>query len=183
MNVDAARRTVNPPSPAFLEWIMRFIDYLLNARSVAARSAARDWEEAIFKGGDSLVRTGCCDERYLAAIVEKCREVGPYIVIAPGIAMPHARPEEGAKGVGFSLVTLSSPVEFDDTDNDPVDILIFMAADSAAAHVQEGVSQIADFCDNPVLIDRLRACATDGEILDLLLSVELGSTTRGGTSR
>jgi PTS system ascorbate-specific IIA component len=161
---------------------MGFIDYVLNAGSVAARIAARDWEEAIFKGGDSLVRTGCCDERYLVAIVEKCREVGPYIVIAPGIAMPHGRPEEGAKGTGYSLVTLSKPVDFGEPDNDPVDILIFMAADSATTHVQEGVSQIADFCDNPELIDRLRACANDGEILDLLRSAELKPPTRGEAS-
>ena len=161
---------------------MGFIDFVLSARSVAAKIAAEDWEDAVLKGGDSLFRTGCCEYRYLEAIVEKCREVGPYIVIAPGIAMPHARPEQGAKGIGFSLVTLSSPVEFGDPDNDPVDILIFMAADSPASHVQEGVRQIADFCDNPDLIDRLRVCVTDGEILGLLRSAGLKQPTRSEAS-
>ncbi|SUH05624.1 sugar phosphotransferase [Salmonella enterica subsp. enterica] len=32
--------------------------------------------------------------------------LAPIFVIAPGLAMPHGRPEEGVKKTGFSLVTL-----------------------------------------------------------------------------
>ena len=42
--------------------------------------------------------------------------------------MPHGRPEEGVKKTGFALVTLKKPLVFNHEDNDPVDILITMAA-------------------------------------------------------
>lgn len=48
--------------------------------------------------------------------------------------MPHGRPEEGVKKTGFALVTLKKPLEFNHEDNDPVDILITMAAVDANTH-------------------------------------------------
>jgi mannitol/fructose-specific phosphotransferase system IIA component (Ntr-type) len=48
---------------------------------------------------------------YVTAIVEQHRTLGPYYVLAPGLAMPHARPEEG-KGLGLSLLKLKQGVSF-----------------------------------------------------------------------
>ena len=45
---------------------------------------------------------------YTEAMIDVVRDMGPYIVLAPGLAMPHARPEMGAKQVGTALVTLES---------------------------------------------------------------------------
>ena len=51
--------------------------------------------------------------------------------------MPHGRPEEGVK-TGFALVTLKKPLIFNHEDNDPVDILITMAAVDATTHRRSG---------------------------------------------
>ena len=45
-------------------------------------------------------------------MIDVVRDMGPYIVLAPGLAMPHARPEMGAKQVGAALVTLEKPIDF-----------------------------------------------------------------------
>lgn len=74
------------------------------------------------------------EPRYYQAILDGVEQFGPYFVIAPGLAMPHGRPEEGVKKTGFSLVTLKKPLEFNHEDNDPVDILITMAAVDANTH-------------------------------------------------
>ncbi len=55
--------------------------------------------------------------------------------------MPHGRPEEGVKKTGFALVTLKKPLEFNHEDNDPVDILITMAAVDANTHQEVGIMQ------------------------------------------
>ena len=63
--------------------------------------------------------------------------------------MPHGRPEEGVKKTGFALVTLKKPLEFNHEDNDPVDILITMAAvdakrDLFGQHIRSLAPQFGD---------------------------------------
>ncbi len=43
-----------------------------------------------------------------------------HIVIAPGIALPHARPEDGVIDSTVAVVRLAEPVNFGNEDNDPV---------------------------------------------------------------
>ncbi len=62
--------------------------------------------------------------------------MGPYIVIAPGIAMPHARPEAGAKNIRIGLLKLKNPVNFGNEEHDPVDIVIFLCAVDNKAHIE-----------------------------------------------
>lgn len=59
-------------------------------------------------GVDLLVAADVVEPRYYRAILDGVEQFGPYFVIAPGLAMPHGRPEEGVKKTGFSLVTLKS---------------------------------------------------------------------------
>ena len=47
-------------------------------------------------------------QSYVDGIIASVKELGPYIVIADGIAMPHTRPEQGAIGIGCSLITTES---------------------------------------------------------------------------
>jgi PTS system ascorbate-specific IIA component len=117
-----------------------------------------------------LVDQGSATPEYLETIIKKCEDNGPYIVIAPGIAMPHARPEEGAKALGYTLVTLKEPISFGDPDNDPVALLIFMAAPSIKEHNEEAVCQIADLCDDEDKIKRLLNAKSSVEMMGVLRS-------------
>ena len=151
---------------------MGFIDYLLNNNSIACNLEADNWEEAIIKGGSFLVENKIATPEYLTTIVKKCRDNGPYIVIAPGIAMPHARPEEGALGLGYALVTLKKGIDFGDPDNDPVKLMIYIAAPNVKAHNEEAVCQIADLCDNEEAIEKIINARTAEEISSILAEVK-----------
>jgi mannitol operon transcriptional antiterminator len=59
-------------------------------------------------------------------------KLGPYIAIAPRIAIPHARPEQGVNRSGMSLLTLKEPVPFGDK---PVQLLIVLAAADSDSHI------------------------------------------------
>jgi len=61
--------------------------------------------------------------------------LGPYIVIAPGIALAHARPSQAVHRAGCSWVTLARPVAFGNADNDPVSIVVGLAAVDHDGHV------------------------------------------------
>lgn len=151
---------------------MGFTDYIVKESAVICALDVNNWEDAIIKGGQILVDKGAATTEYLKTIVKKCKVNGPYIVIAPGIAMPHARPEEGALSLGYAIVTLKKPVNFKDPDNDPVKLLIFMAAPNAKDHNEEAVCQIADLCDDEAAIDKIVNAVTVSEIIDVLKSQE-----------
>ena len=53
-----------------------------------------------------MVKNGTIEERYIDGMIETVKNLGPYIVIAPGVALPHARPEDGVIEPSMSLVTL-----------------------------------------------------------------------------
>ena len=97
---------------------------------------ARDVEEAIRAAGQALCRVGACHPDYVQAMVVNYLEFGPYFVIAPGLAMPHARPEQGAIKAQLSLVRLKTPVVFGHAENDPVQVLLGLSATSGTQHIQ-----------------------------------------------
>lgn len=109
---------------------------LLSEDNVSFRYPAETWEDVIRHGGQLMVDAGFTDPTYTEAMIDVVRDMGPYIVLAPGLAMPHARPEMGAKQVGAALVTLEKPIDFGSTENDPVSVAVFLCAPNKDEHIQ-----------------------------------------------
>lgn len=147
---------------------MKLRDSLAENKSIRLQAEAETWQDAVKIGVDLLVAADVVEPRYYQAILDAVEQHGPYFVLAPGLAMPHGRPEEGVKKTGFALVTLKKPLEFNHEDNDPVDILITMAAVDANTHQEVGIMQIVNLFEDEENFDRLRACRTEQEVLDLI---------------
>ncbi|MES0344714.1 MAG: PTS sugar transporter subunit IIA, partial [Anaerolineales bacterium] len=81
---------------------------LIPTERISLDVEASDWRDAIRISGKSLVDTQIVETRYIEAMIKTAEELGPYIVIAPQIALPHARPEDGALDTGLSLVRLKT---------------------------------------------------------------------------
>lgn len=147
---------------------MKLRDSLAENNAIRLQADASSWQEAVKIGVDLLEAAGVVEPRYYQAILDGVARFGPYFVIAPGLAMPHGRPEEGVKKNGFALVTLKTPLVFNHEDNDPVDILITLAAVDARTHQEDGIMQIVNLFEDEANFDRLRACRTAQEVLDLI---------------
>ena len=109
---------------------------LLSEDNVSFRYPAETWEDVIRHGGQLMVDAGFIEPTYTEAMIDVVRDMGPYIVLAPGLAMPHARPEMGAKQVGTALVTLEKPIDFGSPENDPVSVAVFLCAPNKEEHIQ-----------------------------------------------
>ena len=109
---------------------------LLSEDNVSFRYPAETWEDVIRHGGQLMVDAGFTDPTFTEAMIDVVRDMGPYIVLAPGLAMPHARPEMGAKQVGTALVTLEKPIDFGSPENDPVSVAVFLCAPNKDEHIQ-----------------------------------------------
>jgi ascorbate PTS system EIIA or EIIAB component len=111
---------------------MKFIEENLAAFNVEAATP----EEAIRAAGDLLVAGGAAEETYTEAMVSSYHKNGPYFVLAPQIALPHARPEDGVKEASVSFVKLKKPIVFGNKANDPVQLVFALGASSSDEHLQ-----------------------------------------------
>ncbi|MGQ9493310.1 MAG: PTS sugar transporter subunit IIA [Anaerolineae bacterium] len=111
------------------------------------------WQEAVKMGGQMLVDHGIANPDYVDKMIAVCQELGPYTAIAPGIAIPHARPEDGAKRFGFSLLVVKQGVEFG-SHNDPVHLVLSFATPDKESHL-EFLRQLATLLQNAEDIARV----------------------------
>ena len=140
---------------------------MLTPETVRARASAASWEEAARAAGELLVAAGSVEPRYVEAMMNVLREMGPYAVIAPGIVLLHARPEDGVLRPCLALVTLSTPVPFGHRENDPVDLVLALGAVDKHAHVA-ALQEMALLLGDDAALRRIRAAESDR---DLLLAV------------
>lgn len=108
---------------------------ILEKDSIITNVNATNWEEAIKIAGNILVEQGKIKENYVENMIKSVKDLGPYIVIMPGIAFAHARPDESVIKTSISLITLSEPVEFGSKANDPVEIVFVFAAEDGGKHI------------------------------------------------
>ena len=139
-------------------------------RAISSRvmivESVKDWVEAVKLSGTLLAVDGVIEERYINAMVKVTEELGPYAVIAPGIAIPHARPEDGAKRIGLSILVVKSGVNFG-SPNDPVYVVIGFAAIDKTSHL--GVlKELAELLSIPDLVEKLRNSSSVEEIIDII---------------
>ncbi|UOQ83644.1 PTS sugar transporter subunit IIA [Gracilibacillus salinarum] len=125
----------------------------------------KDWKDAIYKSVALLRKNGLVTQHYAAEVINNVKEFGPYIVISPGIAIPHTRPENGALKVGMSLITLKTPVYFKDTAA-PVKIMISFSATDDEQHL-EIIKIIVKIVENG-LIDTISTMNSLADLNDLI---------------
>jgi PTS system ascorbate-specific IIA component len=122
--------------------------------SIVTKAVASDWREAIRLAGDGLVAGGATTDEYTDEMLAAVDKHGPYIVIAPGIALAHSRPSPAVLKGGLSWVSLAEPVEFGHSSNDPVTLVIGLAAVDHEAHI-EVMGALAGVLSDSSLVARL----------------------------
>lgn len=142
---------------------------LVSPQTIRAKVAVRDWEEAADFVGSLLVQSRVVLPEYVVAMKQVLKEMGPYAVIAPGIVLLHARPEDGVLRPCIGLITLSTPVNFGHDENDPVDLVFALGATDKTSHLQ-GLQELALLLSNWNVLDGLRQAQTDEELLKIIHS-------------
>lgn len=140
---------------------------ILTTDLIQAKFSAGSRDEAVRESGRLLVEKGLADEAYIEAMLKNVEVNGTYIVIAPGIAMPHARPEEGALGIGLSIVTLKEPVIFGHPKNDPVKIVVGLCAIDHQSHLK-ALTELADILMNEKKVEEIISADSEHEIMKII---------------
>jgi len=129
----------------------------------------KDRDEVIEKIGKLMFDVGKVEKKYIDAMKKMIDDLGAYIVIAPGIALLHARPEDGVLDPCLALITLSKPVYFGHPENDPVDLVFGLAAKNDQNHIQ-AISTLARRLATPGVIEKLRIANSKEELIKEICS-------------
>lgn len=147
---------------------LKLKDSLLENNSILIGQDAEGWEEAIKLGTDRLVEAGAIEDRYYEEIIKITKEIGPYYLLLPGIAMPHARPDSGVIKNCFGITVLKKPVKFSDDEDEYAQVFFTLAATSSDAHAEIAIPQIMDLLEEEENIQRLIDAKTVEEVLNIV---------------
>lgn len=139
----------------------------LDEASVVTQAVVSSWREAITLAGDALVAGGVTTDAYTSEMITAIEELGPYIVIVPGLALAHSRPSPAVLRAGLSWVSLKEPVAFGHSTNDPVSLVVGLAAPDHHGHLGL-MAALANVLSDDDALARLRAAQSPAQVRELL---------------
>ena len=139
----------------------------LSQRSIALREAHGDRDATVRRTGELLAAGGSVDPAYTDEMLAALEQYGPYIVIAPGVALAHARPSPAVRGIASSILTLVPPVPFGHPENDPVRLVVGLAAPDDESHI-EALRQMADLLGDDTRREELIGARVVDEVIELV---------------
>ncbi|RSK54625.1 BglG family transcription antiterminator [Bacillus canaveralius] len=107
---------------------------LITTDNIIFKKSVCSWQEAVRMAAFPLLESNAIESCYVDTIIENFQEAEPYIVIAPRVAIPHARPEDGVNCLAMSLLILEEEVEF--AEGLPVNLIIVIAAIDRKKHLK-----------------------------------------------
>jgi PTS system ascorbate-specific IIA component len=135
----------------------------LPENAIVIGADAVDWRAAVTLAAEALARSGAAKPEYGREMIRMIEEHGPYVVIAPGLALAHARPGPEVLADGLSIVTLAEPVFFGHPHNDPVSVILGLAVVAADEHLA-AVAALANVFNDSEAIDELKSAGSAAEV-------------------
>jgi ascorbate PTS system EIIA or EIIAB component len=139
----------------------------LPVSAIVIGAHAADWRAAVTLAGDALAASGAAKPEYSREMIRMIEEHGPYVVIAPGLALAHARPGPEVLADGLSVVTLAEPVSFGHPYNDPVSVILGLAILTADRHLAV-VAAVANIFNDSTAIADLATAVTASDVQQIM---------------
>ncbi|MEG1002726.1 MAG: BglG family transcription antiterminator [Clostridium sp.] len=126
----------------------------------------KDYEDVILNGVKPLVNNKYVTEKYGEEIIKNLKELGPYMVIAPGICLAHADLRGDINRTSMSFINLKYPVKFNSEFNDPVKIVLTFASKDKESHLN-ALLEFMDLINNPADLKKLKNTSSKDEVLNI----------------
>lgn len=140
---------------------------LLTKERVQLVQEIKDWKKAIKVAAAPLLEDGTIEKKYVQSMITNIKEMGPYVIIAPNVAIPHAKPEDGVNKLGMSLLLLKKPVPFSDRGTDYVKLVIVLASIDGDKHLK-ALSELTTLMNNNSNMEKLMSADSSDTILQLI---------------
>ncbi|MEQ7199244.1 BglG family transcription antiterminator [Enterococcus avium] len=125
---------------------------ILSPAFIQLNLATNSWEEAFYVAATPLIEAEIVSRRYIDKIIQTTYEEGPYMAISDHVALPHARPEDGAKEVGLGITVLKEPIKI--LGKTPMKYIFTLAAVDSKKHLT-ALAELVALIDRPDFFNML----------------------------
>ncbi|KXS49755.1 PTS sugar transporter subunit IIA [Halanaerobium kushneri] len=127
------------------------------------------WEDSIKIAAEPLLAKNFIKEKYIKSMIDNVHEYGAYIVLVPGIAMPHAKDEESVNKTGMSFLKLEKAVEY--PEEKEVKIIFVLAAKDNSEHL-ELIADLSSILADEEVLTKFKNVESEKELIELIKTVE-----------
>lgn len=129
---------------------------------------AADWREAIRMSCETLEKGGAVEANYKEEIIACIEKYGPYIVIMPGVAMPHSQEyAEGVHKTEIAFMKLERPVSFGPGNPDKdVSLFFTLASCNPDCHLQN-MMKLSELLMNEDVMEALLRAKSPEDLLSI----------------
>lgn len=125
-----------------------------------------DWRDAVRAACQPLLDDGTIEPEYSEAIIAKVEELGPYIVIAPDICIPHAQESVGVNDTAVCFMKTEKPVHFSEDGEHDARLFFVLASTDNAKHL-ENLSELADELSDEDFVAKILAAKSSADLQQL----------------
>ncbi|WP_394525566.1 BglG family transcription antiterminator [Lacrimispora sp. JR3] len=139
---------------------------LLTENRIRIVDSVTDWQEAVRMAAKPLEEDQSIDPAYTEAMILSVVNLGPYIVLSPGIALPQARPEAGVRTLSMSLLKVKKRVYF--TKEKYANLFFVLASADGSSHL-EALRELSAIFSGEAAYDRFMKADTVEKLHQLIL--------------
>lgn len=139
------------------------LEKILKGR-VGVIDKVKDWEEAIKIASKPLIDDMSITSKYVDAMINNIKKYGTYIIVAPKVAMPHSRPEDGVNKNALALLKINEGVIFDE-EEEKINLIFILGAVDNSSHI-ETLTELMNILDDEEKIEKLIKAKSINEIME-----------------
>lgn len=147
------------------------LETLLTPATIQMQPAGElDWKEAIRLAATPLINAGNIEQSYVTAMINVVQKNGPFINIGPHIALAHARPEDGVRKMGMTLLKVAPAINLVSADH-PITLFFVLAASDNETHLA-ALQELATKLQDRDSLARLEQATNQTQLIDEFKGVQ-----------
>ncbi|MBC1727765.1 BglG family transcription antiterminator [Listeria seeligeri] len=136
--------------------------FYFTEETIMLEKSCPTWRRAIKVGTKCLEDLSIVEPSYHEKIIENLKTYGPYIVIAPGVAIAHAGANDGVLMDGLGVTVIEDGILFYDRYEEPVHVIFTLALNTKEAH--SIVEQLMKLALNEEKMNKIKLASSKRDI-------------------
>lgn len=124
------------------------------------------WQDAVRAACQPLLADKTIEKEYPEEIIAKVQELGPYIVIAPDICIPHAQEGVGVNDTAMCFMKTEEPVHFSDDGEHDARLFFVLASVNNEVHLAN-LCEMSEALSDEAIVEKLLKAKSVEDLLDL----------------
>ncbi|WP_271001643.1 BglG family transcription antiterminator [Listeria seeligeri] len=136
--------------------------FYFTEETIMLEKSCPTWRRAIKVGTKCLEDLSIVEPSYHEKIIENLKTYGPYMVIAPGVAIAHAGANDGVLMDGLGVAVIEDGILFYDRYEEPVHVIFTLALNTKEAH--SIVEQLMKLALNEEKMNKIKLASSKRDI-------------------